>query len=248
MGSDHDVFFEKDALAQSGSVPARLAGVAMSTPISSAWPLTSTRPSSSARLYRLCGAETRYLANLSDDDAVPAVYMLKRNALQTERGNGGRAVGSFCSDAAAATRVHFAVERGKVHSIEAVSRILDEGDHARLRDYLDKLQALLSPPQGVDAVCAMTGCMRETRIGAHGAMPWVIPTSKTMRTAATASLRLSRHTTAHGDGRKFEYEALDLVDGDGSVSDIRDWLVADSGPCRWRMSRSTWWLCSRSMS
>ena len=46
---------------------------------------------------------------------------------------------------------------------------------------------------------------------------------------ATASLRLPNHNTAYGDGRKFEYEALNLVDGARSVSDIRDWLVAELG-------------------
>jgi hypothetical protein len=44
-----------------------------------------------------------------------------------------------------------------------------------------------------------------------------------------AELSLPRHSTAFGTGRMFTYEALNFVDGERSVSDIRDWLVAELG-------------------
>ncbi|MDH5240275.1 MAG: hypothetical protein OEW73_05785, partial [Gammaproteobacteria bacterium] len=44
-----------------------------------------------------------------------------------------------------------------------------------------------------------------------------------------ANLRLANHSAAHGDGGMFAYEALNFVDGKRTVSDIRDWLVAELG-------------------
>ena len=43
------------------------------------------------------------------------------------------------------------------------------------------------------------------------------------------ALRLPKHTTPFGSGRMFTYEALNFVDRKRSVSDIRDWLVAELG-------------------
>ena len=43
------------------------------------------------------------------------------------------------------------------------------------------------------------------------------------------SLGLTTHATAFGNGRMFSYEALNFVDGERTVSDIRDWLVAELG-------------------
>ncbi|MCP5092650.1 MAG: hypothetical protein GY949_17190, partial [Gammaproteobacteria bacterium] len=40
---------------------------------------------------------------------------------------------------------------------------------------------------------------------------------------------LPEHSTPYGGGRLFTYEALNFVDGKRTVSDIRDWLVAELG-------------------
>ena len=47
--------------------------------------------------------------------------------------------------------------------------------------------------------------------------------------AAARELKLLQHGTERGDGRAMAYEALNFVDGRRSVSDIRDWLVAEFG-------------------
>jgi hypothetical protein len=47
---------------------------------------------------------------------------------------------------------------------------------------------------------------------------------------SVASLKLTNHNTEYGNGRMFTYEALNFVDGKRTVSDIRDWLVAELGP------------------
>jgi hypothetical protein len=43
-------------------------------------------------------------------------------------------------------------------------------------------------------------------------------------------LQLPKFTGAYGSGGEFVYEALNLVDGKRTVSDIRDWLTAELGP------------------
>ena len=43
-------------------------------------------------------------------------------------------------------------------------------------------------------------------------------------------LQLPRYSGTHGSGGEFAYEALNLVDGSRTVSDIRDWLTAELGP------------------
>ncbi len=48
-------------------------------------------------------------------------------------------------------------------------------------------------------------------------------------TEELAALALPGHNTRYGGGGMFAYEALNLVDGKRTVSDIRDWLVAELG-------------------
>jgi hypothetical protein len=43
-------------------------------------------------------------------------------------------------------------------------------------------------------------------------------------------LELPRYEGERGAGRLYTYEALNLVDGVRTVSDIRDWLTAELGP------------------
>jgi hypothetical protein len=44
-----------------------------------------------------------------------------------------------------------------------------------------------------------------------------------------ASLALQNHGTRYGGSGMYTYEALNFVDGERTVSDIRDWLVAEMG-------------------
>ena len=45
-----------------------------------------------------------------------------------------------------------------------------------------------------------------------------------------SELRLRRYTGMWGSSGQYVYEALNFVDGNRSVSDIRDWLTAELGP------------------
>ena len=149
MGSDHDVFFEGTW---------RIPGLYLHD-----WPdryihtnfdlAANIDPTKLKRAAFIGAVSAWYLANLSDDDVPAVLQMLKRNALQRSAEMVARRSDLSATDAAAATRVHFAVERRKVHSIEPFAT-LDEGDHAAAVDYLDKLQALTFPAAGDGRQCA----------------------------------------------------------------------------------------------
>ncbi|MGB5346657.1 MAG: hypothetical protein WBN23_10880, partial [Woeseia sp.] len=43
-------------------------------------------------------------------------------------------------------------------------------------------------------------------------------------------LQLPRYSSAEGSGGEYAYEALNLVDGQRTVGEIRKWLTAELGP------------------
>jgi hypothetical protein len=45
-----------------------------------------------------------------------------------------------------------------------------------------------------------------------------------------AALRLLQYSGARGSSGEYAYEALNLVDGKRTVSEIRNWLTAELGP------------------
>jgi hypothetical protein len=45
-----------------------------------------------------------------------------------------------------------------------------------------------------------------------------------------SELKLRRHTGLWGSSGQYVYETLNFVDGNRTVSDIRDWLTAELGP------------------
>ena len=45
-----------------------------------------------------------------------------------------------------------------------------------------------------------------------------------------SQLELRKYTGSHGSSGEYVYEALNLVDGKRTVSEIRDWLTAELGP------------------
>ena len=45
-----------------------------------------------------------------------------------------------------------------------------------------------------------------------------------------AELSLPNHAGSRGSAGQYVYEALNLVDGERTVSEIRDWLMTELGP------------------
>lgn len=225
MGSDHDVFFEGTW---------RIPGLYLHD-----WPdryihtnydqAANIDPTKLKRAAFMGAVAAWYLANMSDDDVPAVMALLKRNALKRAATLLERRAGLSPLDAVAATRVHFELERKKVHSVEPFARLSDEDHQAAVR-YLDQLAEMV--PLAVPMIeVPRNNTVYQRNPELKGPMrgfdyAW-LPAH--LGAEAFAGLALNAHTTVWGGGGMFAYEALNLVDGKRTVSDIRDWLVAELG-------------------
>lgn len=226
MGSDHDVFFEGTW---------RIPGLYLHD-----WPdryihtnfdlAANIDPTKLKRAAFIGAVSAWYLANLSDDDVPAVMKMLERNALERSAVLAERRAGLSAADAAAATKVHFMVERRKVHSVEPFAT-LQESDHKAAMQFLTKLEALLTPSEP-EANLARDETVYERNSAIEGPMHafGYSYIDDKLGVEKAGSLLLAGHSSRHGSGRLFTYEALNFVDGKRSVSDIREWLVAELGP------------------
>jgi aminopeptidase YwaD len=225
MGSDHDVFFEGTW---------RIPGLYLHD-----WPdryihtnydlAANIDPTKLKRAAFIGAVSAWYLANFSSENVPDVMSLLKRNALQRSATLAERRMTLPAIEAAAVTRTHFDLERRKVHSIESFGE-LAESDHQSAVDFLDKLQALMVTPEPSIFIERDTSVYkRNPEIqGPMHAFGYSYLEEKLGR-EELAALALPRHSTRYGGGGMFAYEALNLVDGKRTVSDIRDWLVAELG-------------------
>ena len=225
MGSDHDVFFE-------GSW--RIPGLYLHD-----WPdryihtnydlAANIDPTKLKRAAFLGAVNAWYLANMSDDDVPAVLELLRRNALARAAGLLERRALLSALDAAATSAVHFEVERRKIASIGDFAELRVQ-DREAAEAYIDQLAAL------VPLVAPLIDVPRNNTVYERNpeiqgpmsafAYSWL---EDQLGKEAVAALQLGSHSTSMGGGGKFTYEALNLVDGVRTVSDIRDWLVAELG-------------------
>jgi hypothetical protein len=225
MGSDHDVFFEGTW---------RIPGLYLHD-----WPdryihtnydmAANIDPTKLKRAAFIGAATAWYLANFSDSDVPAVLTMLKRNALLRSAALVERRTGLTATDAALTTRIQFDLERRKVRSVEPFATLADS-DRTVADAYIDELQKLLVTPEPrIYIQRNETVYTRNRKIeGPMHAFGYSYIEDK-LGAEATAGLQLANHSTPYGDGDMFAYEALNFVDGERSVSDIRDWLVAELG-------------------
>jgi len=225
MGSDHDVFFEGTW---------RIPGLYLHD-----WPdryihtnydlAANIDPTKLKRAAFIGAVSGWFLANMSHEEVPAVLEMLRRNALARGAELRERRAALPALDAAASTDVHFAMERKKVLSIAAFATLSEmEVQHANA--YLGQLQELFAMP--VPAIFVPrdeTIYSRNPDIeGPMHAFGYSYLEDK-LGTEKLAELRLPGHSTSYGNGRMFTYEALNFVNGERTVSDIRDWLVAELG-------------------
>jgi len=225
MGSDHDVFFEGTW---------RIPGLYLHD-----WPdryihtnfdlAANIDPTKLKRAAFIGAVSAWYLANMSDDDVPAILNLLRRNALERSAMLLERRAKLAALDAAATTNVHFTVERRKVHSVEPFANLADS-DHEAAIAYLDKLQALfVMPVPAIHIERDDTVYERDPDIeGPMTAFGYSYIEDK-LGASEFEKLRLRQHSTPYGSGGMFAYEALNFVDGKRTVSDIREWLVAELG-------------------
>jgi hypothetical protein len=167
-----------------------------------------------------------FLANMSRDDVPQVLAMLNRNTLARSATLLEQTRAMNRSDAAAATRVFFEYERGKIDSIADFVEFPEaEIAKAWVSDVEGLIPVDVSDEQRIDKVYA-----RDTDLQGpmHGfGYSWII---ENLGEKEFGELGLPGHEGERGGGRLFTYEALNLVNGERTVSDIRDWLTAELGP------------------
>jgi len=228
MGSDHDVFFE-------GSW--RIPGLYLHD-----WPdryihtnydlAANIDPTKLKRSAFLGAVAAWFLANMSDDDVPAVLSLLERNALARTADLLERRTQLDAIDDVAVTDVHFAVERRKVHSIEPFANLSDEA-HEKAVEYLDGLARLVAVPQ----IAGVAGVNRNLTVyernsdvqGPMSAFGYSYLQDK-LSVVEFSQLRLRSHNGLWGGSGQYVYETLNFVDGNRTVSDIRDWLTAELGP------------------
>lgn len=225
MGSDHDVFFEGTW---------RIPGLYLHD-----WPdryihtnydlAANIDPTKLKRAAFIGAVSAWYLANFSDEDVPAVMEMLQRNALQRSAVLAERRLELPVADRAPTTRAHFAMERRKVKSIESFAALSD-GDHVAAISFLDKLQALLATaePRMIREHNDIVYTRNPDIEGPMHAFGYSYIDDK-LGSEKAAKLQLGNHSSPYGGGGMFAYEALNLVDGERTVSDIRDWLIAELG-------------------
>ena len=222
MGSDHDVFFEG-----SWRIPGLYLHDWPDRYIHTNFDLAANIDPTKLKRSAFIGAVTGwFLANMSDDDVPAVLAMLRRNALARSAELVERRAELAPVDAVATTDVHFTVERRKVHSVAPFAALAD-ADHESAVDFLERLHALLALPQPAGIV-ERNETVYERSSEPQGPMH-AFGYSYIEDKLGMDRLRLEQHSTAMGNGGMFTYEALNFVDGKRTVSDIRNWLVAELG-------------------
>jgi aminopeptidase YwaD len=228
MGSDHDVFFEG-----TWGIPGLYLHDWPDRYIHTNYDLAANIDPTKLKRAAFIGAVSAwFLANMSDDDVPAVMEMLERNALKRTATLLETRAGLEPVDQVVVTDIHFNVERRKVHSVETFAT-LNESDHDSAVEFLAELQKLVSVPQ----VANVAGMQRNTTIyernpaikGPMGAFGYSYLEDK-YGSGVLGNLRMRRYEGRYGSAGQYAYETLNFVDGNRTVSDIRDWLTTELGP------------------
>jgi len=228
MGSDHDIFFEGTW---------RIPGLYLHD-----WPdryihtnydlAANIDPTKLKRAAFIGAVSAWFLANMSDQEVPAVLAMLERNALQRSAGLVERRGALNNEDAVAVSKIHFSVERRKVHSIESFAA-LSKDQHKAAMDFISALQALLTATiteEFAEPVRNETVYQRNPDLqGPMHAFGYSY-LSDNYDENKLSKLHLPKFSSTDGSSREYTYEALNFVDGKRTVSDIRDWLTAELGP------------------
>jgi aminopeptidase YwaD len=226
MGSDHDVFRES-----TWGIP----GLYLHD-----WPdryihtnfdtAAMIDPTKLKRSAFIAATNAWFLANMSAADVPAVLELLKRNALKRSGDLSEYLLSLEDVDKVAASRIHFEVERAKVESIGDFAAIRDDDRNSAIA-FIDSVETLIEVPTFLDSIYTDERVFeRNTGIkGPMSAFGYSYVVDK-YSAEAYAELELPKFTGSRGSAGQYVYEALNLVNGQRTVSEIRDWLMTELGP------------------
>lgn len=217
LGSDHQVFNE-------GSF--RIPGIYLHD-----WPdryihtnfdtAANIDPTKLKRAAFIAALQGYYLANFTATDVEPLTRLLQANALQRARTRTLALAALPTLDWRPVMAIHWQVERDKLASIQSFAP-LDDTLQQQTLAYFAQLEQLTTPKL-VPAMAEPTDDRVFARNPEIQGPMWAFGYS--YREDKFTAQELADMTLSFDAA----YEALNLVDGDRSVTDIRRWLVAEFG-------------------
>jgi len=226
MGSDHDVFRES-----TWGIP----GLYLHD-----WPdryihtnfdtAAMIDPTKLKRAAFIAAVNTWFLANMSANDVSSLLALLKRNALHRSSELSEYLLSLADADRVAAARIHFEVERRKIASIEDFAAI-NYAERDAAVQFVDQLENIIEVPASSALADADERVfVRNSAIkGPMSAFGYSFMEDK-FTAEKYAELSLPKYSGSRGSGGQYVYEALNLVDGERTVSEIRNWLMTELGP------------------
>jgi len=172
-----------------------------------------------------------YLANFGVDDIAPVLALLRANAMQRVRDLVLELPSLSIAEQAAVLGVQWQVERKKVASLEDFATL--SGDQWQTADtFISKLSGLVGMPEVEPAVKARDEPVYRRNPAIKGPMHafGYSYIKDHLPAEELAALKLSG---------SLAYEALNLVDGNRTVAEIRHWLLAE---CRAQCLASSGWF------
>ena len=218
MGSDHDVF-----RAGSWGIP----GIYLHD-----WPdryihtnfdsAAMIDPTKLKRAAFIAAVQGWYLANFDDTDVEPLLALLRANALERAGGQLLEQPELSPADQRLVQSVYRQVELGKVASIGDFAT-LSRSQSRSATEFIEDLGRLVELP----ATGTSRGAARDTRV--YSRNPAIKGTMHAFGYSYLQDHLPADQAAGLALSREAAYEALNLVDGRRTVSDIRDWLVAEFG-------------------
>jgi len=163
-----------------------------------------------------------YLANFDQEDVEPVLDLLRANALQRSRELLIGLQAMEPADQSAVTDIHFTVEQEKVNSIARFAR-LDEQQLTESGNYITALHELIGDNPDENDQSEMPARVYRRNPAVKGPMHAFDYSYIEDKLGVEAATQLALQGAV-------AYETLNLVDGKRTVSDIRNWLMAEFSP------------------
>ncbi len=181
-----------------------------------------------------------YLAGMNEKDTDGVLSLLRRNALSRAGALGecrSNAWNAYCE---AAVGVHWAAEHAKIDSINDFAALDDRARQAA-HDFIDNLAVLVTGERNMESSGSPDPAMARNIVyernpavqGPMNGFGYSYLADKLGE--RRRELALLGHSGRDPDGRvisggAYAYEALNLVDGERTVGEIRDWLTGTLAP------------------